>query len=120
MTKKFLSFFTALVLVLSLAAVSLAKDDKVTLTGYVVDKACKDNAKVATGEHSKGCSLSERCAKSGYGVYSDGKFTEFDEKGASLAKAALEKSAKDKGAKFKVTGMLHDGKLMVESIDEVE
>jgi len=119
MAKKFFSFFAALVIALSLASFGLA-DDKVTLTGYVVDKACKDNAKVATGEHTKGCSLSERCAKSGFGVYADGKFTEFDEKSAEMAKAALEKSAKAKGAKFKVTGMVHDGKMMIESISEVE
>jgi hypothetical protein len=125
MTKKLFSFFAALAVVLSLAALGLA-DDKVTLTGNIVDKACsagvakKDDPQAAAGAHSKGCALSERCAKSGYGVYADGKYTEFDEKGAALAKAALEKSNKDKGAKFKVTGMVHDGKMMVESISEVE
>jgi len=125
MTKKLFSFFAALVVVLSIAALGLA-DDKVTLTGNIVDKACsagvakKDDPQAAAGAHTKGCSLSERCAKSGFGVYADGKYTEFDEKGAAMAKAALEKSTKDKGAKFKVTGMVHDGKMMVESISEVE
>jgi hypothetical protein len=37
-----------------------------------------------------------------------------------MAKAALEKSGKDKGAKFKVTGKVADGKMTVESISEVE
>ncbi|MDQ3010106.1 MAG: hypothetical protein M3X11_05330 [Acidobacteriota bacterium] len=96
------------------------------VTGNIVDKACsagvakKDDPQAAAASHTKGCSLSERCANSGFGVYSDGKYTEFDEKGAILAKDALKKSTKDKGAKFKVTGMVHDGKLMVESISEVE
>jgi len=126
MTRKFYSFLAALVVVLSLSALGLADDKKVTLTGNIVDKACsagvakKDDPQAAAAGHTKGCSLSERCAKSGFGVYSDGKYTEFDEKGAAMAKAALEKSAKDKGAKFKVTGMVHDGKMMVESISEVE
>ena len=126
MTRKFYSCLVALVVVLSLSALGFADDKKVTLTGNIVDKACaagvakKDDPQAAAGAHTKGCSLSVRCAKSGFGVYSDGKYTEFDEKGAAMAKAALEKSTKDKGAQFKVTGMLHDGKMMVESISEVE
>ncbi len=128
MRQKLLSVFAALVVALSLAALGSADDKKeVTLTGNIVDKACaagvakKDDPQAAAAGHTKGCSLSERCAKSGFGVYADGKYTEFDEKGAALAKAALEKSAKDKGAKFKVTGtMQSDGKLMVASISEVE
>lgn len=126
MAKKLSLFFAALVVALSLASLGLADDKKVTLTGNIVDKACsagvakKDDPQAAAAAHSKGCSLSERCANSGFGVYSDGKFTEFDEKGAALAKDALKKSAKEKGAKFKVTGMVHDGKMMVESISEVD
>ena len=126
MNKKLYSFFVALVVVLSLASFGFADDKKVTLTGNIVDKACsagvskKDDPQAAAAGHTKGCSLSERCANSGFGVYSDGKYTEFDEKGATMAKDALKKSTKDKGAQFKVTGMIHDGKLMVESISEVE
>lgn len=127
MNKKFCSFFAALVVVLSLAVTALADDKKpVTLTGNLVDKACsagvakKDDPQAAAAGHTKGCSLSERCANSGFGVYADGKYTEFDEKGSAMAKAALEKSAKDKGAKFKVTGTVQDGKMMVTSISEIE
>ena len=126
MNRKLYSFFAALVVVLSLASLGFADDKKVTLTGNIVDKACsagvskKDDPQAAAAGHTKGCSLSERCANSGFGVYSDGKYTEFDEKGAALAKDALKKSTKEKGAQFKVTGMVHDGKMMVESISEVE
>ena len=55
-----------------------------------------------------------------YGVYADGKFTAFDEAGSAKAKEALEKTSKANGAKFKVMCMVHDGKMMVESISEVE
>lgn len=123
MTKKFSSFLIALGFVLSLTMFVFA-DDKVTVTGHIVDKACsakvakKDNPQAASAEESKDCIV--RCSKSGLGIFSDGKYTEFDEAGTAKAKALLEKSTKDKGAKFKVTGMVHDGKMMVESISEVE
>lgn len=126
MTKRFFSFCIALAFTLSLTVVAAA-DDKATLTGHIVDKACSarvakkmaDDPQASAG-HAKGCALSENCAKSGFGVFADGKFVEFDEKGNAMAKAALEKTSKDKGAKFKVTGKVADGKLMVESISEVE
>jgi hypothetical protein len=96
-----------------------------TLTGHIVDKACsariskKDDVQAAAAGHTKGCALMENCAKSGYGVFADGKWVEFDEKGNAMAKAAIEKSSKDKGAKYKVTGNVTDGKMAVDSISEV-
>lgn len=126
MTKKLISLLIVFAVALSIAAVSTAQTDKVTLTGNIVDKACatgrmkKDDAQASIDAHKKSCSLMENCLKSGLGVYADGKYTEFDEKGAAMAKAALEKSAKDNGAKFKVSGKMVDGKLAVASIDEVK
>lgn len=121
MLKKFFYTLTAIV---ALSLVALAQGNKsVSLTGYIVDKACsaREAKKDAPGAtHSKGCALSDSCAKSGFGVFADGKWVEFDEKGNALAKAALEKTSKDRGAKFKVTGKLNDGKMAVENISEVE
>jgi hypothetical protein len=121
MLRKFFYSLTALVV---LSLVALAQENKsVSLTGYIVDKACsaREAKKDAPGAtHSKGCALSDSCAKSGFGVFADGKWIEFDEKGNALAKAALEKSSKDRGAKFKVTGKVTDGKMAVESISEVD
>jgi hypothetical protein len=119
MLKKFICALTA-VMVLSLVAV--AQDGGTTLTGYLVDKACsgKATSDEAAAKESKACILMESCLKSGIGIYADGKFTELDAKGVELAKAALEKSKKDKGAKFKVTGKIADGKLAVASVTEVE
>lgn len=129
MTKKLVSLLIALAVALSIAAVSTAQNkdsDKVTLTGNIVDKACatgrmkKDDAQASIDAHKKSCSLMENCLKSGLGVYADGKYTEFDEKGAAIAKASLEKSAKDNGAKFKIMGKMVDGKLAVASIEEIK
>lgn len=125
MMKKLLSLSFVLAIALSLATLVLAQDKKVTLTGHIVDKACsgrfakKENPQEAAGTHTKNCSLMENCAKSGFGIYADGKYVEFDEKGNALAKAALEKSSKEKGANFKVSGKMMDGKLAVSSIDEM-
>lgn len=123
MTKKFSSLLIAIGFVLSLTMFGFA-DNKVTVTGHIVDKACsakvakKDNPQAASAEESKDCIV--RCSKTGLGIFADGKYTEFDEAGTAKAKVLLEKSTKDKGAKFKVTGLVQDGKMMVESISEVE
>ena len=119
-------FIFALIATTALSLVAMAQDKAVTLTGNIVDKACsarvakKEDAQAAAAGHTKGCSLMDNCAKSGFGVFADGKWTEFDEKGNAMAKAALEKSSKDKGAKFKITGKVADGKMTVDSISEVE
>ena len=129
MTKKIIAFCMALAVALSIAAVSTAQkkdSDKVTLTGNIVDKACatgrmkKDDPQAAIDTHKKSCSLMENCLKSGLGVYADGKFIEFEEKGTEMAKSALEKSTKDNGAKFKVMGKMAEGKLTVTGIEEVK
>lgn len=123
MLKRLMYSLSALIV---FSVVGLADGQKVTLTGNIVDKACsarvakKDNPQEAAAGHTKNCSLTDGCAKSGFGVFADGKYTEFDEKGNAMAKAALEKSSKDKGASFKVTGKIVEGKLVVESITEAE
>jgi predicted outer membrane protein len=124
MLKKFI-FSLASIVALSLIAV--AQGDKTTLTGFIVDKNCatsKDakasDPQAAAGEEPKGCVLMESCVNSGLGVYADGKYVQFDKKGVDLAKAALQKSKKDKGAKFEVTGKVTGGTMAVDDIKEVE
>jgi type 1 fimbria pilin len=115
MLKKFIFSLTA---IMALSLVVMAQDKgATTLTGSIVDKHCS-GADMAT--HGKGCVLSAKCLDSGLGVIVDGKFTPFDKASAAKAKAALEKSKKDKGAKFKVTGTLKDGNLVATQIVEVE
>jgi hypothetical protein len=126
MLKKFIFSLTA---IMALSLVVVAQDSQITtLEGYISDKACagpkghvgkESDPQAAAATHSKGCILSDACLKSGLGIYAGGKFTEFDEKGVAQAKAALEKSKKDKGAKFKVTGKVTGGKMAIDKIEEV-
>ena len=122
MLKKFIFSLTA---VMALSLVVMADEP---LVGFIVDKACA-NGKVAkqadpqtaAANENRSCILMTSCLQSGLGIYANGTFYSFDEKGNSLAKAALEKSKKDKGAKFKVTGKVSaDKKVAVTEITEVE
>jgi hypothetical protein len=125
MLKKFIFSLTA---IMALSLVALAYDGDSTLEGVIVDKNCATgkvpkqggDLQTAAANESKGCILMPSCVNSGLGVYSGGKYYLFDAKGNELAKAALEKSKKDKGAKFKVTGKVTGDKMAVESITEVE
>lgn len=102
--------------------------EPVKLTGYVVDVTCatdhaNDKAEDAmkfAGEHSKSCGLMEDCVKSGYGIFSDGKWYPFDAKGNELAKAMIEKTNKSDHIKATVEGMKHQGKILVEKITEAQ
>ena len=123
MLKKFI-FSLAAIMALSLVAVAYDGD---SLVGVIVDKNCATgkvakqggDLQTAAANESKGCILMPSCLNSGLGVYAGGKYYQFDAKGNALAKAALEKSKKDKGANFKVTGKVTGDKISVDSIEEV-
>jgi hypothetical protein len=123
MLKKFIFSLTA-IMAFSLVAMAY---DVVTLEGVIVDKNCATgkvpkqggDLQTAAANESRGCILMASCLKSGLGVYSGGKYYEFDPKGNELAKAALEKSKKDKGAKFKITGKVTGDKMSVDNIEEI-
>jgi hypothetical protein len=123
MLKKFIFSLTA---IMALSLVAMAYDDD-SLVGVIVDKNCATgkvpkqggDVQTAAANESKGCILMESCLKSGLGVYSGGKYYLFDAKGNALGKAALEKSKKDKGANFKVTGKVTGGTIEVKSIEEI-
>ena len=116
MLKKIIFSLTA-VMALSLVIMAQDKAKETTLTGSIVDKHCS-GADMAT--HGKGCVLSKKCMDSGLGVFADGKFIAFDTDGSAKAKAALEASKKDKGAKFKVTGTVVDGQIKATKIVEAD
>ena len=126
MIRKTIYSFAALIVALSFAAIITAQDKSVSLTGYVVDKACsagaakKADPMAAAAGHSKKCALMEPCIKSGYGVFSDGKFYEFDAKGNELAKGLLDNTSKDKGIKVKVEGKVSGSQIAVASISETD
>jgi len=117
----------ALLVALAMITVALAQGGAKTLTGHIVDKMCASGAAKSgdpakTGAHSgkTGCALKEACAKSGFGVFADGKYYTFDTKGNELAKTALENSSKDKGVSFKVTGKVSGESIEVTNIQEVK
>src|SRR5215468_8826822 len=118
-----------IMLAVGLIATSTARaHEKVKLTGYVVDVVCaadhtKDNPGDATkfaAEHTQECDLMEECVKSGYGIFADGKWYQFDAKGNTLAKALFDKTAKKDHIKVTVEGMEHEGKILVEKLTEAD
>jgi len=124
MFRKTLYPLAALIVIFGLAALISAQEKKATLTGYLVDKMCaagqakKADPMAAASNHSRSCA--EKCADSGYGVFADGKYYEFDEKGNDLAKDLLKNSKKEKGIKVSVEGNVHESHLMVDKISEVQ
>jgi hypothetical protein len=126
MIRKTIYSFAALIVALSFAAIITAQDKSVSLTGYVVDKACSAGASkkadpmAAAAGHTKKCALMDPCLKSGYGVFADGKYYEFDAKGNELTKSLLDSTSKDKGIKVKVDGKLSGNQLAVTSISETD
>jgi hypothetical protein len=112
-------------IVLTFALTVSAQDAKpATLKGYVVDQMCagkmamKENAMEKAEGHSKDCALDDHCAASGYGIFSDGKYYKFDEKGSAMAKNLIEKSKREKGLYFAAKGTVGDGTMTLTSLKE--
>jgi hypothetical protein len=112
----------ALLFVFSLAYAN----QKVKLTGYVVDVKCatehakekpEDIMKFAA-EHTRECALKPECVRSGYGIFADGQWFPFDAKGNELAKAMIEKTQKKDHIKATVEGTKHEGKIFVQKLTE--
>jgi hypothetical protein len=119
---KFIVAMCAVALLVSVQG--FAQEGKTTLKGYVVDQMCaKGMAKKANfGEkapaHTKECALEDACAASGYGIYSEGKWYSFDEKGSALAKAAIENSSRESELFFIATGTVKGTEFAVASLKE--
>lgn len=100
--------------------------DPVKVSAYLADTICaadhvKDSAEAATkfaAEHTKACGLMEDCVKGGYGVFIEGKWFPFDDKGNQLAKGIFDKTQKNDHIKVLVEGMKHDGKILVQKLTE--
>ena len=121
---KHLMALSTLVIALAVLAVK-AEAKTTTLRGYVVDKACagkmaqKANAMEKAEGHTKDCALNDQCAASGFGIFSGGKFTPFDEKGSARAKELIEKSKREKGLYFEARGTVTGGTMDVTSLREI-
>ncbi len=108
---KKVAFVCALVLLVA----SLGLAETTTVNGYLMDKMCGAKPERAAN-HTKSCA--EKCAGSGLGVVSEGKFLAFDEKGNQLASDLLKNSKQAKGIKVTVEGEQDGDTLKVKSIKE--
>lgn len=130
--KRFIPVVTTAVL---LATTSLFAQDKMEakkpemksqmLHGYVVDAMCAKNISKKGGDvmakaakHSRSCALEEECAASGFGLFSDGKWYKFDERGDKEAQALLQNTKTEKGVMVDVMGTVKDDQIMVASLTE--
>jgi hypothetical protein len=114
------------VLMLIAASLALAQGPKtVTLKGFVVDQMCaktlakKEGVMEKAGGHTKKCALEEGCAESGFGLFSEGKYYRFDEKGSAKAKDLIEGSKREKELMFEATGSVDGDLLTVKSLKEL-
>jgi hypothetical protein len=106
------------------------KAEKVTYTGYLMDKACSDMGMGMDGsdvvnapwDHTKMCLTAEPCKASGYGVsVKEGSgpeytFIKFDSEGDELAWDEIENTSKEKDFEIEVEGVLDGDILVVSSI----
>jgi hypothetical protein len=106
------------------AGVAFARDNKVTLNGYLMDKMCSakalksDDPTASAKKHTKECA--EACTSGGFGVVTDKKFYLFDAKGNELTEALLKATKKSDALAIQVTGTVDGDKIHVDSITEAE
>jgi type 1 fimbria pilin len=120
-----------LIVVLACAASGVLAQEKkpeigtVTLNGYVIDAMCgaawakKANGAEKAIKHTKACALNEHCSAAGYGMFSEGAWVKFDTVGDQQAKAAIQKSKKERGHYFEVKGSWRGSILQVVSMKEI-
>ncbi len=114
----------ALLVITSPALAQEAKkaNKQATLVGYLSDCQCgesMESVKMAA-DHTKECCLMDACAKSGFGIYADGKFIKFDPKGSDKAKDFLIALKKEKDLKVKVKGKMENNVFMLSSIESTK
>jgi hypothetical protein len=111
-------------IVVVVASAAFAQDNKVALTGFLMDKMCaakavkSGNADAAAKKHTKECA--EACNESGFGLVTANKFYLFDAKGNELAQAMLKSTRKTDSLGIEVTGTVDGDKIKVDSLKEVE
>lgn len=96
------------------------KQKQTQLVGFLSDCQCGESlesVKMAS-EHTKECCLMDACAKSGFGIYSEGKFTKFDAEGSKKAQTYLTSLKKEKNLKVKVKGELKEGVFVLAQIQD--
>lgn len=102
--------------------------EKVSYTGFLMDKACADMGKGMDGsdivnspeDHTKKCLLAGPCKASGYGVWFEGdsgyEFIKFDDAGDKVALEEIMNSSKADDFAIEVEGTLNGNVLTVDSL----
>jgi hypothetical protein len=125
--KKIIPLIAVLAVIATCVVAQAKKTDAstVTLKGYVVDAVCgaawakRPNGAEKAARHTKACALNEHCAAAGYGMFSEGTWVKFDAKGDQQAKGAIQKSKKERGHYFEVSGTLKSAIFQVASMREI-
>jgi hypothetical protein len=114
MKKGIASAVVALALLCGLLSNVSAQKARKQWTGYITDKKCSARG----ADHTRDCVL--KCKDSGVGLFVDGKFYQFDEKGSAEAIKLMEASSSEKVVKAVVRGELNGETLIVKSIREAK
>jgi len=117
--------FPLVVVVAMMAAVLMAQDKSVTLTGYLIDNSCA--AGHATDKtfatwvktHGTSCAMMDSCEKSGYAVFAGDKLYKLDAAGNTSAEALLKATKSKKGLKVKAEGTVDGDTLKITKLTEV-
>ncbi len=116
MMRTFLGILVVGGLLLTLVSIAAAAE----FEGVLIDRSCSASA-VKGGEkvalaHTRDCALMPNCVKTGYGIYTNGKFIPFDAAGNKQALAALKASTKPDNLRVTVTGEQSGNVLKVKSL----
>lgn len=124
-----------IVLIITVFAISyaFAQEERVKLTGYIIDDACAPKyvnekpveAIKCAAVYKKDCTPKENCAKflpgMFYGIYADSKRYSFSLGSNKLVKSFLAKNSKKDHLRVTITGrMMNHMFLVVESITEAD
>ncbi len=104
------------ILVLGSSLVFAGEESKI---GVLIDSMCGRGV-VYVAHHTITCSLSEKCKKSGFGIFVDGKFVKFDASGNEKVVEILEKTRKRMNVLVEVKGEFKGDTMKVWEIREVE
>jgi len=116
---------TLFFLILLATTVSPGQQEHLTWEGYLADQMCAFRWRGALAEtyakrHLRSCNFDEECMASGYGILVNGTFVKLTETSNPKAIAYLESTQERNNIYVKVTGVLVEGKIEVDSIQSSE
>lgn len=107
----------SMALVLCLGSAIAVAAETVTREGYVMPKACKSReAEGGPAANTTECALELECVVTGYGLWIDGSFFEFDDEGDQLALKYFRETKRVDYHLVKVVGDFSGDEVHVESL----